>query len=259
MITLKWSTYLCVVWEIWDVILIHFFLFNVIVSVGLQDLVDELALVDVIEDKLKGEMMDLQHGSLFLKTPKIVSGKGSPHLLNDSRFWVVSRWFDGSEHLVRSCRLLGDGQLSYRGGDGRRPSAGGREQTESGAEKRQHLQTHHPADRQTQSQLHPHRRVQPRYPSTHIIMRPMLYLLVTQFFCSYSGRFDIRDLEAERPAQASRHRQRDQPGLGSLSVPDGWEVGHPSQQLQRMDSGRTWRLQRWDITDKYIRCDIIYK
>lgn len=38
---------------------------------------DELALVDVVEDKLKGEMMDLQHGSLFLKTPKIVSGKGS--------------------------------------------------------------------------------------------------------------------------------------------------------------------------------------
>jgi hypothetical protein len=39
-------------------------------------LADELALVDVMEDKLKGEMMDLQHGSLFLKTPKIVSSKG---------------------------------------------------------------------------------------------------------------------------------------------------------------------------------------
>ncbi|ERE78392.1 L-lactate dehydrogenase A chain [Cricetulus griseus] len=39
------------------------------------DLADELALVDVMEDKLKGEMMDLQHGSLFLRTPKIVSGK----------------------------------------------------------------------------------------------------------------------------------------------------------------------------------------
>ena len=35
-----------------------------------------MALVDVMEDKLKGEMMDLQHGSLFLKTPKIVAGKG---------------------------------------------------------------------------------------------------------------------------------------------------------------------------------------
>ncbi len=50
----------------------------------LQELADELALVDVIEDKLKGEMMDLQHGSLFLKTPKIVSGKGSAHVLKDS-------------------------------------------------------------------------------------------------------------------------------------------------------------------------------
>lgn len=29
-----------------------------------------------MEDKLKGEMMDLQHGSLFLKTPKIVADKG---------------------------------------------------------------------------------------------------------------------------------------------------------------------------------------
>ncbi|XP_068956024.1 L-lactate dehydrogenase A chain-like [Petaurus breviceps papuanus] len=45
------------------------------ITVLTKDLADELALVDVIEDKLKGEMMDLQHGSLFLKTPKIVSGK----------------------------------------------------------------------------------------------------------------------------------------------------------------------------------------
>ena len=29
-----------------------------------------------MEDKLKGEMMDLQHGSLFLKTPVIVADKG---------------------------------------------------------------------------------------------------------------------------------------------------------------------------------------
>uniref|UniRef100_A0A4X2L1M3 L-lactate dehydrogenase A chain n=1 Tax=Vombatus ursinus TaxID=29139 RepID=A0A4X2L1M3_VOMUR len=45
------------------------------ISILMKDLADELALVDVIEDKLKGEMMDLQHGSLFPKTPKIVSGK----------------------------------------------------------------------------------------------------------------------------------------------------------------------------------------
>eukprot|EP00064_Thunnus_orientalis_P017842 superscaffoldBa00003907_g17928 len=46
------------------------------VSILLRELADELALVDVMEDKLKGEMMDLQHGSLFLKTPKIVADKG---------------------------------------------------------------------------------------------------------------------------------------------------------------------------------------
>ncbi|ELW48689.1 L-lactate dehydrogenase A chain [Tupaia chinensis] len=45
------------------------------ISILMKDLADELALVDVMEDKLKGEMMDLQHGSLFRRTPKIVSGK----------------------------------------------------------------------------------------------------------------------------------------------------------------------------------------
>uniref|UniRef100_A0A8C2ESP9 L-lactate dehydrogenase A chain n=1 Tax=Cyprinus carpio TaxID=7962 RepID=A0A8C2ESP9_CYPCA len=45
------------------------------ISILMKDLADEIALVDVMEDKLKGEMMDLQHGSLFLRTPKIVSGK----------------------------------------------------------------------------------------------------------------------------------------------------------------------------------------
>jgi L-lactate dehydrogenase len=45
------------------------------ISILMKGLADELALVDVMEDKLKGEMMDLQHGSLFLKTPKIVFSK----------------------------------------------------------------------------------------------------------------------------------------------------------------------------------------
>ncbi|KAF6333299.1 lactate dehydrogenase C [Rhinolophus ferrumequinum] len=45
------------------------------ICILLKDLADELALVDVAEDKLKGEMMDLQHGSLFFHTPKIISGK----------------------------------------------------------------------------------------------------------------------------------------------------------------------------------------
>ncbi|XP_055989101.1 L-lactate dehydrogenase C chain-like [Sorex fumeus] len=45
------------------------------ISVLLKDLTDELALIDVVEEKLKGETMDLQHGSLFLNTRKIISGK----------------------------------------------------------------------------------------------------------------------------------------------------------------------------------------
>ncbi|XP_055047622.2 L-lactate dehydrogenase B-B chain isoform X1 [Misgurnus anguillicaudatus] len=59
------------------------------VSILMRELVDELALVDVMEDKLKGEMMDLQHGSLFLKTPKIVSGKDYSVTAN-SRIVVVT-------------------------------------------------------------------------------------------------------------------------------------------------------------------------
>lgn len=57
-----------------------------------QDLADELALVDVMEDKLKGEMMDLQHGSLFLKTPKIVADKGRfkrPHVQNHDCLFAI--------------------------------------------------------------------------------------------------------------------------------------------------------------------------
>uniref|UniRef100_A0A8C6FUY5 L-lactate dehydrogenase n=1 Tax=Moschus moschiferus TaxID=68415 RepID=A0A8C6FUY5_MOSMO len=45
------------------------------ICILLKDLADELALIDVVADKLKGEVMDLQHGSLFFNTSKIVSGK----------------------------------------------------------------------------------------------------------------------------------------------------------------------------------------
>ena len=45
------------------------------ISILGKSLTDELALVDVLEDKLKGEIMDLQHRSLFLQTPKIVADK----------------------------------------------------------------------------------------------------------------------------------------------------------------------------------------
>ncbi|XP_057977761.1 L-lactate dehydrogenase B-like [Malania oleifera] len=38
-----------------------------------QDLADELALVDAIPDKLRGEMLDLQHGAAFLPRTKILA------------------------------------------------------------------------------------------------------------------------------------------------------------------------------------------
>jgi L-lactate dehydrogenase len=38
-----------------------------------QGVVAELALVDMIENKLRGEMMDLQHGQAFLRTVKVVA------------------------------------------------------------------------------------------------------------------------------------------------------------------------------------------
>lgn len=40
-----------------------------VISILVKDLADDLAHVDVMEDILKGEMINLQHGSLFLRTP----------------------------------------------------------------------------------------------------------------------------------------------------------------------------------------------
>lgn len=40
-----------------------------------KGLADELALVDSNEDKMKGETMDLQHGSVFMKMPNVVGSK----------------------------------------------------------------------------------------------------------------------------------------------------------------------------------------
>ncbi|XP_011948317.1 PREDICTED: L-lactate dehydrogenase A-like 6B [Cercocebus atys] len=45
------------------------------ISILLKGLIDELALVDLDEGKLKGETMDLQHGSSFTKMPNIVCSK----------------------------------------------------------------------------------------------------------------------------------------------------------------------------------------
>ncbi|XP_011843226.1 PREDICTED: L-lactate dehydrogenase A chain-like isoform X2 [Mandrillus leucophaeus] len=73
------------------------------ISVLMKDLADELALVDVIEDKLKGEMMDLQHGSLFLRTPKIVSGKDYMDILTYVA-WKISG-FPKNRVIGSGCNL----------------------------------------------------------------------------------------------------------------------------------------------------------
>ncbi|KAG5878862.1 hypothetical protein JTB14_006850 [Gonioctena quinquepunctata] len=44
-------------------------------SILSQGISNNVVLVDVMEDKVKGEMMDLQHGSLFLKNPRITGSK----------------------------------------------------------------------------------------------------------------------------------------------------------------------------------------
>lgn len=45
------------------------------VSIREKSLADKFVPVDVSGDKLEGEMMHLQHGSLFLQIPKIVVDK----------------------------------------------------------------------------------------------------------------------------------------------------------------------------------------
>lgn len=45
-------------------------------SILTQNVSSELALIDVAEDKLVGEMMDLQHGSAFIKNAKIQASVG---------------------------------------------------------------------------------------------------------------------------------------------------------------------------------------
>lgn len=68
-----------------------------------KDLADELALVDVMEDRLKGEMMDLQHGSLFLKTSKIVADKGQDSLSTSTCKRTTLKW---NWKLMDSFKLL---------------------------------------------------------------------------------------------------------------------------------------------------------
>ncbi|XP_059130016.1 L-lactate dehydrogenase C chain-like [Peromyscus eremicus] len=71
------------------------------ISILLKDLADELALIDADADKLKGETLDLLHGSLFFNTPKITYGKDYSVTAN-SKLVIVTA---GARQKVGETRL----------------------------------------------------------------------------------------------------------------------------------------------------------
>ncbi|KAM9592447.1 LOW QUALITY PROTEIN: L-lactate dehydrogenase B chain-like [Trichechus inunguis] len=71
------------------------------ISILRKSLADELSLVDVLEDKLKVETMNLQHGSLFPQTSKIAADKDYS-VMADSEIVVITAGVhqqDGERHL----------------------------------------------------------------------------------------------------------------------------------------------------------------
>ncbi|XP_055453605.1 L-lactate dehydrogenase C chain-like isoform X2 [Psammomys obesus] len=71
------------------------------ISILLKDLADELALVDADADKLKGEALDLLHGSLFFSTSKIVYGNDYSVSAN-SKLVIITA---GARQVVGETRL----------------------------------------------------------------------------------------------------------------------------------------------------------
>ncbi|XP_056648198.1 L-lactate dehydrogenase isoform X1 [Diorhabda sublineata] len=86
-----------------------------VVSLLMQGITNDVVLIDVMEDKLKGELMDLQHGALFLKNPKIGASKdyadsagskvciitaGARQQEGESRLDLVQRNTDILKHIV---------------------------------------------------------------------------------------------------------------------------------------------------------------
>ena len=70
------------------------------IAILTKGLADERALVEVMEDKLKREMMDLQHSSLFRRTPRFVSGKGYNGTANSKLVTIMpgARQQEGENH-----------------------------------------------------------------------------------------------------------------------------------------------------------------
>ena len=58
-------------------LLIHFQLIHCEIVTVLQGIASEIMLVDVMEDKLKGELMDLQHGLTFVNHVKVDAATGT--------------------------------------------------------------------------------------------------------------------------------------------------------------------------------------
>ncbi|MBN3305342.1 LDHA dehydrogenase, partial [Amia calva] len=84
-------------------------------SILQSNVADCVVLIDVMKDKLKGEVMDLQHGSLFLKTARIVAAKDYSETANsklciitagvrqkegESRLALVQRNVDVFKHII---------------------------------------------------------------------------------------------------------------------------------------------------------------
>lgn len=84
-------------------------------SILTQNIASELALVDVVPDKLKGEMMDLQHGSVFMHSPRVnastdyavtanskicIVTAGARQKEGESRLDLVQRNADIFKHII---------------------------------------------------------------------------------------------------------------------------------------------------------------
>ncbi|CAH1098730.1 unnamed protein product [Psylliodes chrysocephalus] len=82
-----------------------------------QGVSNDVCLIDMMADKLQGELMDLQHGSLFLKNPKITASKdyrisagsklcivtaGVRQQEGESRLNLVQRNTDVFKHIIPS-------------------------------------------------------------------------------------------------------------------------------------------------------------
>ena len=70
----------------------------------MQHVASEIALVDVVEDKLKGEMMDLQHGLTFLRNVKVNASTGNVNEIY--QMIVTSQFIYFSNFLLQTMQSL---------------------------------------------------------------------------------------------------------------------------------------------------------